>query len=377
MMATTEDEDIISSCGGASSATNRRHQDHRRPQTSSSSSKSYYGKIKSGSKRPLFSSRHHNGNPVGLTHDLWANDLLLWWLPTHKRTHWVKFISIVTLLVFGAVNYALQWQEKQQLQQLGQPNAISIATASSTLDLFWVIIFVLAIPSWVYWYYHLTLYGLNKPWMDPSIQAINRMDMHVPLRYYDNLYMARRGACLPQLVTRKDYNMITPNILLLDDLKNWKFHLFSTVEDAIEAVKLDTDRANNNNNSSKRRQDRDYWAPITVPGCWMLQGFNDIPIYTNQKYPFPCRPPVVPHQNPTGVYKLGLKLPEDWRFDDSPKDHDDVFSVLLHGIESACYVYCNGRILGFFKDSRLPSEFQLPRTCLDQPKIVFHFVVLR
>ena len=40
---------------------------------------------------------------------------------------------------------------------------------------------------------------------------------------------------------------------------------------------------------------------ITVPGNWQLQGF-DRPIYTNVKYPFPCDPPRVPEDNPTGCY---------------------------------------------------------------------------
>ena len=44
---------------------------------------------------------------------------------------------------------------------------------------------------------------------------------------------------------------------------------------------------------------------VTIPINWMLQeNVNDIPIHTNQKYPFPCQPPIVPIQNPTGLYQL-------------------------------------------------------------------------
>jgi beta-galactosidase/beta-glucuronidase len=97
------------------------------------------------------------------------------------------------------------------------------------------------------------------------------------------------------------------------------------------------------------------------------------------------------------VYKLQVRLPEDWKKndsiididlddDDDINDEEDQFTILLHGVESACFVYCNGELLGFFKDSRLPSEFQLPvlavkRALLsdndDDEPLVLHFVVAR
>ena len=50
---------------------------------------------------------------------------------------------------------------------------------------------------------------------------------------------------------------------------------------------------------------------IRVPGNWQLQGF-DRPIYTNIKYPFPCDPPRVPAENPTGCYSREFELSADW-----------------------------------------------------------------
>jgi beta-galactosidase len=169
---------------------------------------------------------------------------------------------------------------------------------------------------------------------------------------------------------------LTPNVLLLDDM-NWEFQLLRNVEEAIELVQRDSSIRSNVERSSPLGR----WSSIRVPGNWMLQGFDDVPIYTNQKYPFPCRPPNVPHENPTGCYRLRLKLPSDWRNEERiVGDYDSQFSILLHGVESACFVYWNSERLGFFKDSRLPSEFNIPRRLLRNIKNVeptLYFVVAR
>ena len=213
--------------------------------------------------------------------------------------------------------------------------------------------------------------------MDPAVPAENRLEMHVPLRLFETVVQARRAACLPQLVSRRSTasnlmatftsktkeelsssststTPLAPNVLLLDDI-NWEFQLLQTVEEAIELVRRDSSNRSNNKRSAN------HWSPIKVPGNWMLQGFDDVPIYTNQKYPFPCRPPIVPRQNPTGCYRLRLTLPSDWKNKKRRVGDDDSrLSILLHGVESACFVYWNSELLGFFKDSRLPSEFLIP-----------------
>lgn len=44
------------------------------------------------------------------------------------------------------------------------------------------------------------------------------------------------------------------------------------------------------------------WAEIDVPGCWTMQGFSDLPHYTNVAMPFVGQPPEPPAANPTGLY---------------------------------------------------------------------------
>ena len=96
--------------------------------------------------------------------------------------------------------------------------------------------------------------------------------------------------------------------------------------------------------------DASAWTEITVPGHWQLQGFGR-PHYTNSNYPFPCDPPHVPSENPTGCYRREFDVPESW----SDKQ------VLLHfaGVDCCFTVYVNGREVGLSKGSRLPAEFDV------------------
>ena len=94
------------------------------------------------------------------------------------------------------------------------------------------------------------------------------------------------------------------------------------------------------------------WRDIDVPGVWTRQNTGDLPHYANWQMPFDCpRPPDVPEDNPTGLYRRDFELPDDWQGR----------STILHigGFESLVMVWCNGQFIGMGKDSRLPSEFDL------------------
>jgi hypothetical protein len=390
----------------------------RRPLVQRTSSK-YYGRISEALFPSLpskvlkqwriasgiskFASRHHVG-AVWPVHDLVATELLMWLLPTHMLTHLIKFV--VGLLVWLG---GFLWCTMTHQAATGD-NDNNNNNNNEGFFLAWAL-FGIAIPLWVYSYHHTVLYAIGKPWMDPKVPAVNRTEMHVPLRLFECSQKARRAACLPQMVSRVrrdaavaaaankeeddgdacsySFKYDTPNVLLLDD-KDWKFQLLPTVEEALTLVYQDHNH-HPHHESVASLQDDD-WSPIVVPGHWMLQGFNDKPVYTNKKYPFPCRPPIVPRQNPTGVYKLNVQFPEDWMKDESSSSsssslEDDEITLLLHGIESACFVFWNGEMLGFFKDSRLPSEFVVPRELVynmlaessaeEQLGAVLHIVVVR
>lgn len=94
------------------------------------------------------------------------------------------------------------------------------------------------------------------------------------------------------------------------------------------------------------------WRDIKVPGVWTRQDTGDLPHYANWVMPFDCvKPPTVPDENPTGLYKTTFKVQKNWLNR----------STILHigGFESVAIVWCNGQFIGMGKDSRLPSEFDL------------------
>lgn len=100
--------------------------------------------------------------------------------------------------------------------------------------------------------------------------------------------------------------------------------------------------------------DDSNWCAIDVPSNWQLQGF-DKPIYTNVKYPFADTPPLVPRDNPTGVYRLS--------FDYSPNGKQT--TVTFDGVNSAFHLWCNGVWVGYSQDSRLAAEFDLTSLLLE------------
>ena len=93
------------------------------------------------------------------------------------------------------------------------------------------------------------------------------------------------------------------------------------------------------------------WKSIKVPGNWEMQGFGTA-IYTNISYDF-CphnpQPPLLPENNPVGVYRRELTIPAEW----SGRD------IYLHvaGAKSGCYVYLNGKEVGYNEDSKNPAEY--------------------
>lgn len=96
----------------------------------------------------------------------------------------------------------------------------------------------------------------------------------------------------------------------------------------------------------------DKWQRITVPGLWTRAADTpDKPIYTNVLMPFKAEPPQVPDDNPTGLYWRTVDIPAGWLGE----------RVVIHigGVENCYYLYCNGTEVGFAKDARLPSEFDL------------------
>ena len=118
----------------------------------------------------------------------------------------------------------------------------------------------------------------------------------------------------------------------------WQFKLYNNVNDALRSV---------GNHNSK---DKDT-TNIPVPGNWQLHIPGDIPIYTNYKSIIPVDPPNVPVNNPTGFYVHQFNVSKLW------KNRRNI--ICFNGVDSAFYIWCNSKFIGFSKDSRLPAEFDI------------------
>jgi beta-galactosidase len=165
----------------------------------------------------------------------------------------------------------------------------------------------------------------QRAWQTPDITSQHRMAAHTPLASWRDETGARQDG---------DSSSVLP----LDG--QWQFALFPRVEDVPDSWPgaLDGMQA------------------IKVPGNWQLQGF-DYPIYTNVKYPFPCEPPVVPAENPTGCYRRTFSLPDNW-------GDEDQIRVIFDGVDSAFHLWCNDQWIGYSQDSRLAAEFDLSQHLL-------------
>jgi len=97
--------------------------------------------------------------------------------------------------------------------------------------------------------------------------------------------------------------------------------------------------------------DASDWGSLPVPANWELHG-HGVPIYVNDRYPFPKNPPHVPHEdNPVGSYRKSFSLPQDWS--------DKTIYLEFGAVKSAAYFWLNGKFLGYNQDSKTPVCFNI------------------
>ena len=158
-------------------------------------------------------------------------------------------------------------------------------------------------------------------WQNPAITQLNRLAAHPPFSSWRSTQAAAEDR---------------PSDSLRSLNGQWQFRLFDRPQDVPDSWRL-TDLPDS--------------REIPVPSNWQMQGY-DTPIYTNVTYPFPVDPPRVPDQNPTGCYSLTFNADAQWLQQGQTR-------IIFEGVNSAFYLWCNGRLVGYGQDSRLPSEFDL------------------
>jgi len=162
-------------------------------------------------------------------------------------------------------------------------------------------------------------------WENPEIFAINREPAHCTLMPYPDEALAVKAV-----------RQTSPFYKSLNG--RWKFNWVKKPADRpLDFYKPDYDVSG--------------WNEIPVPSNWQMHGYG-IPIYTNSQYPFPARPPRIPHNyNPVGSYRTNFTVPDSFK-------GRQVF-LNFDGVESAFYVWVNGRKVGYSQGSRTPAEFNI------------------
>lgn len=166
-------------------------------------------------------------------------------------------------------------------------------------------------------------------WEDISVVRVNNEPYHSSLLPYTDLKSAatfdRTNSSFFQLLNG-----------------TWKF---KWVKNPVEAVLQDFYLI---------QYDVSEWDNIDVPGNWQLQGNYDPPVYTNIKHPFKVDPPHVPKDyNPTGLYRTTFTISPEWK--------DKQVFLHLAGVQSACYIWVNGHLVGYSEDSMTPAEYNITK----------------
>jgi len=173
--------------------------------------------------------------------------------------------------------------------------------------------------------------NVTKPsldWLaDPAVFAVNRLSAHSDHRYYGTVEEAQK---LAPMTMRHSLN------------GNWRFSY--AAHPAARAASF-----------YQPDYDCTGWDIIEVPGHIQLQGYGK-PQYVNTMYPwdghYDLRPPAIPeNDNPVGSYVKQFDLPPAW-------GGKPVY-ISFQGVESAFYVWLNGKFIGYSEDSFTPSEFDL------------------
>ena len=88
---------------------------------------------------------------------------------------------------------------------------------------------------------------------------------------------------------------------------------------------------------------------IPVPACVQMHGYDQIQ-YLNHRYPFPVMLPHLPYENPCWHYRRTFNL---------NKKTKEKYYLNFEGVDSAFYLYVNGKFKGYSQISHATSEFDV------------------
>lgn len=92
------------------------------------------------------------------------------------------------------------------------------------------------------------------------------------------------------------------------------------------------------------------WDEVEVPHLWQYDGYGHLQ-YTDEAFPFPVDPPLVPGDTPTAVYQREADIT-------APAPGEQII-LRFDGVESYAEIRINGTYVGMTKGSRLSAEFDI------------------
>jgi beta-galactosidase len=180
-------------------------------------------------------------------------------------------------------------------------------------------------------------------WENPNVVGINKEPSHCTLMPFPDADRAMKG----RIQDSPFYQSLNGN---------WKFNYAARPDDRPVSF-------------YKPEYDISAWKEIPVPSNWQMHGYG-VPIFMNIPYPFGDRknawavnPPYIPHdKNPVGSYRTTFIMPDSWKGRET--------FLVFDGVDSAFYLWVNGRKVGYSQDSRLPAEFNITKYLKDGENIL-------
>jgi len=196
----------------------------------------------------------------------------------------------------------------------------------------------------------------GNEWQDNQRLSLGKEPQRAAFSSFDTVEQALK--ILPQF---------SPNQVSLDSDTDWKFHWAKDPATSRKEV----------GGFWNPSYDVSGWATIKVPCSWQAMGANGkggwgTALYTNIRYPFARdvpggskvmgEPPKdftnYDARNPVGCYRRDFVLPEGWGLE--VEGGQRIF-LKLDGVDSFYYLWVNGTYVGFSKDSRSPSEYDITK----------------
>ena len=188
-----------------------------------------------------------------------------------------------------------------------------------------------------------------------DVFGINREDASVPKIPYQSVSAANAAVW--------DYNARENSVyfeLLTGEDMPWDV---TVVQNQSEAEKFMGE--NGFMTASFVKNDADGWKSATLPISWTRLGF-DFSIYTNVAMPWQSKhdvsvptPEAPVNYNPVGLYRTAFTVSDTMR-----EDNRRIY-ISFQGVESAYYVYLNGKEVGYSEDSYSPHRFDVTDYLVD------------